>query len=133
MSSKFDQAYSAFCIDSSKTPRQTSSPDNKDIEHLLSKVHHFEQPMDLELELDDNWKERFGEQEIEFLTELSDYLRHLNEINYLYEFWGWQEATKQLESPEDRVELLDGREYQADLKQIDEVFSELINNEGLLQ
>lgn len=48
--------------------------------------------MDLELELEDKWKDKFGDQEIEYLGELNDYVRYLNEINYLYEFWSWQES-----------------------------------------
>lgn len=93
--------------------------------------------MDLELELDDHWKEKFGDQEIQYLGELNDYVRYLNEINYLYEFWSWQEGNgsqgQEKEKPQKRkVELLDGRQYQVDLQEIDKAFDEIKENQSLV-
>jgi hypothetical protein len=87
--------------------------------------------MDLELELEDKWKDKFGDQEIEYLGELNDYVRYLNEINYLYEFWSWQESNslskedKEKAQKKKRIELLDGSEYNSDLEEIDLAFTEI--------
>ena len=50
--------------------------------------------MNIDLDLKENWKERFGDLQVSFLGELSDYLRYLNEVNYLYEFWSWTDQNR---------------------------------------
>lgn len=97
------------------------------LQELLKVVAHFEKPMNIELDLKENWKERFGDLQVAFLAEVSDHIRYLNEINYLYEFWTCTDERPD-ENRMSRVDLLCGAEYQEDLAALDAYFKELKGN-----